>query len=141
MDRIKSHRLSQEQRCEVIEKITKVISGKPEILLAFLHGSFFHEPFFRDIDLGIYVQGIKFTDFWDYEYTLSRQIKDVLNASFPIETKIINEAPLSFCFNVIRGKLLLTRDEGFLVDYMVRITKTYLDMAPLRYYYMMEAME
>ena len=71
---------------------------------------------------------------------LSRQIKDVLNASFPIETKIINEAPLSFCFHVIRGKLLLTRNEGSLVDYMVRIAKTYLDIAPLRHYYMMEAM-
>ena len=88
----------------------------------------------------LYIHGINFSDFWDYEYALSQQIKDVLNTSFPIEIKVVNDAPLSFCFHVIRGKLLLTRDEDSLVDYMVRIAKTYLDIAPLQHYYMMNAM-
>ena len=86
------------------------------------------------------MHGINFSDFWDYEYALSQQIKDALNPSFRVETKVIDEAPLSFCFHGIRGRLLLTRDEDSLVDYMVRIAETYLDIAPLRHYYMMEAM-
>ena len=86
------------------------------------------------------MHGINFSDFWDYEYTLSQQIKDVLNASFPVEIKVVNDAPLSFCFHVIRGNLLLTRDEDSLVDHMVCIAMTCLDIAHLRHYYMMEAM-
>ena len=140
MDQIKSHQISGKQRREISQKITAVLAQMPEIAFAFLHGSFLSEPTFRDIDLGILVRGLDRSDYWNYEYRLSKEIENALRSSFVIEVKVINEAPLSFCFHVIRGKLLFTRDEDFLVDFMIRTARDYLDMAPLRQRYITEAM-
>jgi predicted nucleotidyltransferase len=140
MAQIKSHQISIKQRREIIEKITAVLAQMPEIAFAFLHGSFLSEPNFRDIDLGIFVRGVDRSDHWDYEYRLSKEIENALRSSFVIEIKVINEAPLSFCFHVLMGKLLFSRDEDLLVDYMIRTVRDYLDMAPLRERYITEAM-
>jgi len=140
MDQIRSHQISGKQRREISQKITAVLAQMPEIVFAFLHGSFLSEPNFRDIDLGIFVRGVDRSDHWNYEYRLSREIENTLRSSFVIEVKVINEAPLSFCFHVITGKLLFTRDEDFLVDFMIRTARDYLDMAPLRQRYITEAM-
>jgi predicted nucleotidyltransferase len=98
------------------------------------------EPSFQDIDLGIFVSNTDTSAYWDYECKISQQIEDAIPSSFPVETKVINNAPLSFCFNVIRGKLLFARDEDLLVDFMKRTAKKYLDSAPLIHKYMREAM-
>jgi predicted nucleotidyltransferase len=140
MAQIKSHQISIKQRREIIEKITAVLAQMPEIAFAFLHGSFLSEPNFRDIDLGIFVRGVDRSDHWDYEYRLSKEIENALRSSFVIEIKVINEAPLSFCFHVVTGVLLFTRDEDLLVDFMIRTARDYLDMAPLRQQYITEAM-
>jgi predicted nucleotidyltransferase len=140
MDQIRSHQISGKQRREISQKITAVLAQMPEIVFAFLHGSFLSEPNFRDIDLGIFVRGVDRSDHWNYEYRLSREIENTLRSSFVIEVKVINEAPLSFSFHVITGKLLFTRDEDFLVDFMIRTARDYLDMAPLRQRYITEAM-
>lgn len=140
MDRIKSHQISKKQKQKIAEKITAVLSQRPEIVFAFLHGSFIHEARFRDIDLGIFVRGIDHSEYWDYECKLSQKIENTLRSSFVIEVKVINEAPLSFCFHVIMGKLLFTQDEDFLVDFMIRTARGYLDMSPLRQRYITEAM-
>ncbi|MEE9418925.1 MAG: nucleotidyltransferase domain-containing protein [Desulfatiglandaceae bacterium] len=140
MGRIQGHRLSEGQRGDIVKEITKGLSRNPEILFAFIHGSFCDEPFFRDIDLGIFVGDMESSGFWDYECSLSQQIEDALSCLFTVEAKVITGAPLSFCYNVLRGKLIFVRDEGYLVDFMVRVARGYLDMAPLRQGYMKEAM-
>ena len=53
---------------------------------------------------------------------------------------MINHAPLSFCYHVIRGKLLLVRDNDVLEEFMVRVARGYLEMAPIRRRYVAEAM-
>ena len=136
----KTYRTGEKERLEIVERITAIISQEPEIVFAFLHGSFLLEPLFRDIDLGILVRGIDPSGYWDYECKLSHRIEDALHFSFPVELKVINETPLSFCFHVIRGKLLFAQDEGLLVDFMVRIARDYLDIAPLRHHYIKVAM-
>jgi hypothetical protein len=52
----------------------------------------------------------------------------------------VNQAPLSFRFSVIKGKLLFARDENILVDFMTTTARQYLDYVPLRHRYMKEAM-
>ena len=91
-------------------------------------------------DLGVFVKGVGSTDFWDYECGLSQEIEQVLCHSFPVEAKVINRAPISFCYHVIRGRLLFVRDESVMVGFMTRVARTYLDMVPLRRKYMLEAM-
>ena len=107
MMRIRRHILREEQRRDIVKEITAVVSGEQEIVFAFLHGSFLDGSFFRDIDLGIFVKGIDPADFWDYEAGLCQQIEEALNNLFLVELKVINKAPPSFCYNVIRGQNLV----------------------------------
>lgn len=134
------HTLREEQRRDIVKEITIVISGQPKIVFAFLHGSFLDGSFFRDIDLGIFVRGIDTADFWDYEARLCQQIEEALNYLYVVELKVINKAPLSFCYHVIRGQILFVRDEDSVVAFMARVARSYLDMAPIRHRYMIEAM-
>lgn len=134
------HTLREEQRRDIVKEITAVVSGQPEIVFAFLHGSFLDGSFFRDIDLGIFVKGIDPADFWDYEARLCQQIEEALNNLFLVELKVINKAPLSFCYRVIRGQILFVRDEDSVVEFMARVARDYLDIAPMRHRYIIEAM-
>jgi predicted nucleotidyltransferase len=138
--RITRHTLREEQRRDIVKEITAVVSGEREIVFAFLHGSFLDGSFFRDIDLGIFVKGIESADFWDYEARLCQQIEEALNHLYVVELKVINKAPLSFCYHVIKGQILFVRDEGSLTEFMARVARSYLDMAPIRHRYMIEAM-
>jgi len=140
MMRIMRHILREEQRRDIIKEITSVMGGQPEIVFAFLHGSFLAGSFFRDIDLGIFVRDMDSADFWDYEARLCQQIEEALNYLYVVELKVINKAPLSFCYHVIRGQILFVRDEGSLTEFMARVARSYLDMAPIRHRYMTEAM-
>lgn len=134
------HTLSNQQRAAILDEITAVLVERNEIVFAFVHGSFLTGTFFRDIDLGLYVDGVGRADYWDYEAELARAIEGMTGNRFPVEPKIINTAPLSFCYHVIRGKILLVRDELFLESYMVRVARAYLEMAPVRRRYLVEAM-
>ena len=59
MNMVKPNYLNQGERQDIIEKITSIIRTKQEIAFAFLYGSFLGEPFFRDIDIGIFVKGVE----------------------------------------------------------------------------------
>lgn len=141
MGQLRRHILKEQQQRETMSQITAVLRVHPEIAFAFLHGSFIDGPFFHDIDLGIFVRGIDCADFWDYEAALAQEIEEALNSPYVVEPKVINRAPLSFCYHVTRGRLLFTRDENSVVAFMVHVARTYLDMAPMRHRYIMEAMK
>ena len=140
MNMVKSNYLNQGERQDIIEKITSIIRTKQEIAFAFLYGSFLEEPFFRDIDIGIFVKGVEKSGYWDYECMISQQIEDTLNQPIAVEVKVINSAPISFCFQVVKGETIFVRDEDFLSNFMVSIARLYLDMSVVRHTYLMEAM-
>ena len=138
--RTRCHTLGEERRRDLAKMITTVVRQDKRALFAFLYGSFLDGAFFRDIDLGVFVKDVGPTGFWDYECRLSQKIEKILSHSFPVEARVINRAPISFCYHVIRGRLLFVRDESVMVDFMTRVARTYLDIAPLRRKYILEAM-
>ena len=138
--RTRCHTLGEERRRDLAKMITTVVRQDKRALFAFLYGSFLDGAFFRDIDLGVFVKDVGPTGFWDYECRLSQKIEKILSHSFPVEARVINRAPISFCYHVIRGRLLFVRDESVMVDFMTRVARAYLDIAPLRRKYILEAM-
>ncbi len=134
------HKTGWEDRLEVFETMRTVLQREPNVVFAFVHGSFVSEPSFRDIDVGVFLETENASRYLDFELDLSQRIEDALESKLPVEVKVINEAPLSFRFHVIRGELLFTRNEDFLVDYMTSTARQYLDYAPMRHRYMKEAM-
>ena len=134
------YRLSKQKQEEVIGKIASFLTRQPHIVFAFLFGSFLTDNVFRDIDVGIFVERLSPAEFFDTEINLACRLEKELNSSYPVEVKIINAAPLAFAFQVIRGKLLFSRDDDLLTDYMEATAHRYLDMAPGRDHYIKEAM-
>ncbi len=92
------------------EKITatlrEALLKKEEILFAYLHGSFIRDDPFRDIGVAVYVNGPteKF-----YEETLEEELSRLVG--FPVDVRILNNAPVEFRFRAIGGELLFPRDE------------------------------
>lgn len=139
MEELTFHNIPLEDRTKVIEKAATFVKLCPEIVFAFLFGSFLCEPLFRDIDIGIFVKNLTTSSYHFYEGQLAQQIERHIDLPIPVEVKIINEAPASFSFSVVSGKLLFTRNEEFLTVFMTDIAKRYLDFAPLRHRYLKEA--
>jgi hypothetical protein len=48
-----------------------------------------------------------------------------------MDARILNVAPLSFLYHVLRGRLLYCRDDAVLSEVMERAVSRYLDLAPL----------
>jgi len=140
MDRTAFHEIGPEERLKVVETIKVVLQKEPNIVFAFLHGSFLSETSFRDIDVGVFLGAENALPHLDLELDLPQRLEDALDSKFPVEVKIVNQAPLSFRFSVIKGKLLFARNDDILVNFMTTTARQYLDFAPLRQRYIKEAM-
>ena len=132
--------LSKRKQEEVIGKIASFLTRQSQIVFAFLFGSFLTDNVFRDIDIGIFVERLSPAEFLAFEINLACRLEKELNFTYPLEVKIINAAPIAFAFQVIRGKLLFSRDDELLTDYMEATAHRYLDIAPCRDHYIKEAM-
>ncbi len=113
---MKIYNISKEQKDELRAMIVDVLKARQDIIFAYLHGSFLVSSF-RDVDIAVYVAGIKRKSrFLSYELVLERELEAVI--SFPFDVRILNYAPLSFKFNVIKdGILLFSRDEKVRSDF------------------------
>jgi uncharacterized protein len=50
---------------------------------------------------------------------------------FPIDVRILNDAPVSFLYHVLIGRPIHIQDEDVLTNLMEQTVRQYLDMAPL----------
>lgn len=58
---------------------------------------------------------------------------------YPMDIRIINRAPLSFCQSVIRnGRIVVDRDPNMRADFEGLILKQYFDFAPFHRRYLCE---
>ena len=109
-DKIRLYRLNAQQRRNALKIIGGVLEKKREIVFAFAHGSFCDEPAFRDIDLGIFLQGVKKEEYSDIALKLSSEIEEglaealramgktvhvVLPSEPGVQTKMSDPSPLT----------------------------------------------
>ena len=134
------HRAKYSEREKIARVIKGILEQEPHILFAFIYGSFLDSEVFRDIDVGILLRNDDATAFTTLELSLSSRIENALSGTIPVEVRVINRAPLSLQFAVIRGKLLFSRADRILEEFMIDTARQYLDFAPLRKHYIREAM-
>ncbi|MCD6290845.1 MAG: nucleotidyltransferase domain-containing protein [Anaerolineae bacterium] len=127
---------------------------RQEIVFAYAYGSFVEGIPFHDIDVGVYLaEGHKQEDPWiamelaeALEQAIPRGLiyraaQSTMKASaIPVDVRILNRAPATFCYHVLRGRLLFSRDEDVRVPWAVRVISHYLDIKPLRHAALKEAM-
>ena len=130
------HSLEHVQKESILEDIASALKWHGEIILAYAFGSFIHSDNFSDIDIAV-LTGEDTGSCLDFELNLEIEIEDIVN--YPMDIRIINKAPLSFCQNVIRhGRIILERDASVRADFMGKILKEYFDFAPFRRRYLRE---
>ena len=97
--------IEEHEKGRIKQLIKEFLMGRKEVLFAYLHGSFLSGPF-RDIDIAVYTDGER--DVF-YELELERELEERLG--FPVDVRVLNNAPISFRFKVLKGELLFSRDE------------------------------
>lgn len=130
------YNLTDSEKEKIKKEISYLLKKKEDILFSYTHGSFL-EGDFRDIDIAIYLRDKDKA--LQYELKMEREIEDVID--FPVDVRILNHAPLSFRFNVIKnGVLLFSRDEKIRCDFESLSIVEYHDFDFLRNIYRKEAL-
>ncbi|MDE0126962.1 MAG: nucleotidyltransferase domain-containing protein [Bryobacterales bacterium] len=117
------------ERERVTRRLVAVLEAEPDLEFAWLHGSFLAADRFRDIDVGVHLDAtteVRFRRGLELAVRLDRE------TGFPVDVRVLNDAPVTFLFHVFReGRLLLSRNDERLADLMERTVREYLDMEPL----------
>ncbi len=128
----KQNRMSVQEKEKKLELIESYLQSYSSVLFAFIHGSFLEDPFpFRDIDVAVYFdEGLAENEYLDLCLTFSVMLSALTHV--PVDVHALNNSKNSFCYEVIRGRLLFTRDEEKSFDFVERTCMLYFDFQYLQ---------
>lgn len=131
------HNLNSSEKGEITRKISDHLLESPgEIVAVYCFGSFLDDAF-ADIDLGLLLDASP-EELVVYEMDLESELEKFIPYSFDI--RVINQASISFCQSVVRGKVIVDRDPNRRADFESRVLKQYFDFAPFRQRYLAEVL-
>ena len=135
----KSYSLNGSEKEKIMEAISSRLSYHGEkIVTAYVFGSFVQSMSFKDIDIGIIVTK-NLNDLLSFELEMESQLQSIIK--YPVDVRIINQAPISFCQNVIRtGRTIVDKDPNLRADFETRILKQYFDFLPFQRRYLREVL-
>lgn len=137
MQAFKRFILNPEERATVLRDIEAFLGNEEAILFAYVYGSFCVEDGFNDIDVAVYVNETAITkdNRLDYQLGLAVRLERELK-QYPIDIRILNNAPLSFRFSVItHGDLIYAKDEKARVSFEAMTRSLYFDFKPHAQFY------
>ena len=135
----KYFQISSVIKARVTEEITAFLRGQPDISFAYLHGSFLKAERFRDIDVAVFLKNPASSPL-PAEIRLETELSKVIK-KFPVEVRVLNHAPLSFRYNVIKdGSVIVVVDDALRCEFMETTLRDYFDFAPFRRLYLKEAL-
>jgi predicted nucleotidyltransferase len=119
-------RMPRPDREAVLARVRLAFVGRTDVLFATVHGSFLNADAFRDLDLAIWTSpgadpGL--------DVQLAAQLS--LAIGLPVDVRRMNDAPVSFLFHALRGRVVFSSDELALAAVMERVAREYHDMAPV----------
>ncbi len=123
--------IQPEAREALVRRLKAELEEEPAVAFAYLHGSLLDSDAVHDVDVGLYLRESDAERGPAVASALSARLSSI--AGLPVDVRVLNEAPLSFVYHVLRGRLLLCRDEDLLTSKLEDIARRYLDLAPLLY--------
>ena len=113
--------------------IKTVLDHHPEILFAWLYGSFTRDEPFQDIDLAVFIsQTARDLDpyaIYKLQMQVAREVQERITPSVPIDVRVLNDAPVEFQYEVIcSGRLVFDRDREKRTEFEADIISRYLDL-------------
>jgi len=135
----KSYSLNRSEKEKIIEVISSCLSNQYEkVITAYLFGSFLQSMSFKDIDIGIIVTK-NLSHLLSFELETEGKLQSIIK--YPVDVRVLNQAPISFSQNVIRtGRIIIDKDPNLRADFETRILKQYYDFSPFQRRYLREVM-
>lgn len=117
-----------EQREDVLAKLRVELAKVSGLRFAYVYGSVLESDRVHDVDVGVFLD----VPMVAQQMNMMDALLVTLSAAvgFPVDIRVLNEAPLPFLYHVLRERLLLCRDETFLTDMLEDVARRYLDLAP-----------
>ena len=125
----KTYHLDREERIRLVQHLVENLKSHNEVIFAYLFGSFVEDLPFHDIDIGVYLSIIREEESTFFGLDLSQTLS--IRLKIPVDVRVLNFASIPFLYHVIRGNLILERDEEIRLNFVERITARYLDLKPL----------
>jgi predicted nucleotidyltransferase len=114
----------------IIGRIEDLLREIPDIVAAYVFGSFARDEAFRDIDIGVLFDEPP-PSLLEFELRIEADFEKVLK--MPVDLRVLNGAPQSFAYTVLReGKILVDRNPNLRASYEGNIIKQYLDFSRFR---------
>jgi len=108
----------------ISQQLCDLLKQSPEIVFAYLYGSFVEGLDYHDIDVGVFLKPVP-EDVFEYEMVLSVALTRAIKKS--VDVHVLNDAPLGFQHSVLRGEFLFTRDEDLLTDLIEHVSIEYME--------------
>jgi predicted nucleotidyltransferase len=123
---------------EIKQKLALALQDRSKIRFALLYGSATEERPFRDLDIALYVDRatVPATADLDYAFTLADELERLL--PYPVDVRVINDAPLLFRYQVSRGVPLLVHDRPAFYRFLEQTWRLFLDFQPVAMQYLKE---
>lgn len=134
----KLYKANADQKTRIKAAISDVLKNDEAIQFAYIFGSFIDEnrPF-HDIDLGVYFAGRKALQMSESAITLAIELSKT--TAFPVDVRVLNNAPVSFVYNVMKGEMICEKNPDLRCKVMENTVRCYLDMQPILYRAVKEA--
>lgn len=116
---------------EIMKQIKSVSKKRKEIILSYLFGSFALGTTNRDsdIDIAVYLDPKTCKDLFDTRLMLIKEFTQALKKD--VDVVILNTTKPFLRFVIIKeGKLVFQRDEGFKIDFEIKVLNEYFDFKP-----------
>ncbi len=136
--KIKYYEISREDKEIIIDKLKNTIKSHKGVAFVYLHGSFPNASRFRDIDIAVYMDEVPVSPL-----QMELRIETLLSSTvpYPVDVKILNNAPLSFTYNAIKNGIpIFVANEDIRVDLIEKTLNKYFDFAPFRKLYLKETL-
>jgi predicted nucleotidyltransferase len=134
---MRKRRLSPKEKEILTERISDILKAKDYIVFAYIFGSFASEDGFKDVDIAVFTSSVESESPLKLELTLEGEIGHAIH--IPADIRIINDAPVSFIYNVLKGGIVIVDNNKFLrSDFEGLVYKKYFDFQHLRNEYLRE---
>lgn len=134
---MKKRRLSIKEKEILVEKISNALKAKEHIIFAYIFGSFVSGDSFKDIDIGIFISDSEIKSPLTQELEMEGELEDAIH--IPVDVRIINKAPLSFIYNILKNRIVIVdNNKSLRADFEGLVYKKYFDFQYLRREYLRE---
>jgi predicted nucleotidyltransferase len=120
--------LNETEKEQILRRLQEMLQANSAVVFAFVHGSFLKEGPFHDIDVAVFLDDTledpldTLLELWD---EVASQVE------YPLDLRLLNEAPLAFRYNVTRGRLIFARDEEEALRFIERAWDEFFDFQPI----------